>query len=99
MTAHTITIIVLECDGCDATIGTDAHYENALEARAAAYHEGWRFPNKTNSAGKTIKRNSDVGPKCAPTWQPEAVVVRSWTPEQREWMAKLATERRQQGNQ
>lgn len=68
MTGRTITRYVLECDGCDATIGSDATFDNATEARCEAYAQGWRFPPALNPQGKTSKRLSDACPKCINGW-------------------------------
>jgi hypothetical protein len=86
----TVTRIVLECDGCGATFGGPIGQANPMEARAAAYAEGWRFPNRVGRDGGLVSSTNDACPACSPTWEPrergshqrEATYaeLREWTP-------------------
>jgi hypothetical protein len=63
--------VVLECEGCKAILGTPLGFPNTTEARAAAYNDGWRFPNRVNEQGETVaKTTNDVCPECIPGWEP-----------------------------
>ena len=65
MSGETITRYVLRCDGgCGTERGSNGEYANAMEARAAAYGEGWRFPSKMRADGKPSARTRDLCPKC-----------------------------------
>jgi hypothetical protein len=73
MAGKTITRYLLTCDGCGLQRGTKGEYENAMEARAAAYSDGWRFPGKVRMNGETSARSCDVCPACLPTFDPASV--------------------------
>jgi hypothetical protein len=74
MSGKTITRYMLKCDGpCGQERGGGGEYENAMEARAAAYAEGWRFPSKVLMNGKTATSSSDVCPDCLPSFDPTSV--------------------------
>lgn len=73
MSGRTITRYVLTCDGCGTERGNEGGYENAMEARAAAYADGWRYPSKTRKGGAPSTRTCDVCPKCLPTFDPASV--------------------------
>jgi hypothetical protein len=66
-----VSRIVLECDGCGETFGGPIGLMNPMEARAAAYAHGWRFPNRINRHGELISSTNDACPACATTWQPK----------------------------
>ncbi|WP_242890141.1 hypothetical protein [Actinomadura litoris] len=86
----TVTRIVLACDGCGTTFGGPVGLLNPMEARAAAYAEGWRFPNRLGRHGELVSATSDVCPGCIDDWEPreraprqrEATYdeLREWTP-------------------
>lgn len=61
---------LLECDGCKVVFGDDGH-ASPIEARAAAYAAGWRFPAKLTSKGTPSNVVSDVCPDCGPAWEPQ----------------------------
>lgn len=87
-----VTRIVLECDGdgCGATFGGPVGMLNPMEARAAAWAAGWRFPNRLGRSGEPIAVTSDACPVCAPDWKPRErgstqrdatfEELRGWTP-------------------
>lgn len=62
--------VVLICDGCQTEIGNGGEYRSAMDARAAAYAAGWRFPPKVKANGTASAVTSDVCPDCEPGWQP-----------------------------
>lgn len=77
MSAQQVSSMILVCDGCQAELHDGEMFRTAMEARAAAYNEGWRFPARTTSTGKPSGgRTSDVCPTCLPGWQPEPVTAR-----------------------
>lgn len=87
----TVTRIVLECDGCGAIFGAPIGLAlNPMEARATAFAEGWRFPNRINGEGELLTTTNDVCPVCAPDWKPQMNAprqreatqqeVKEWTP-------------------
>lgn len=72
MSTLAMTRYLLECDGCQTTMGTESGgLRSALEARAAAYSEGWRFPPQLRADGTLGVNASDVCPKCIDGWTPE----------------------------
>lgn len=85
----TVTRIVLECDGCRAVFGSPVGLAlNPVEARATAFADGWRFPNRVNHDGEQITSTNDVCPACAPDWKPRmhAPSQRQATPQEvKEW--------------
>lgn len=66
MSGRVITKFILTCDACDVDLG---EFESATEARAAAYVEGWRFPNKLNKKGAEMRRTHDVCVDCRETFE------------------------------
>lgn len=95
MSARTLTFTALVCDGCGTDIDglQSGGYDNVMEARAAAYGLGWRFPNRINEAGRTIKNTSDVCPNCIGDWKPQVRQTATWTPRMRQHMADMAAAR------
>lgn len=71
MATRTISFHTLVCDGCSKQIGKglEEPYGSVIEARAAAYAAGWRFPERYRARGGESKTVSDVCPDCLPTWQ------------------------------
>lgn len=64
-------VYLIECDGCRKAFGTPMGYPSVAESRAAAYVEGWRFPNHVTKTGNFGRTTSDVCPDCAPSWTPQ----------------------------
>lgn len=75
MSSHTMQAVYLACDGCRAEIGVDGRYRSAMEARAGAYAEGWRFPNALRKNGTPSQNTHDVCPTCIGEWQPREYVA------------------------
>jgi hypothetical protein len=69
MATRTISFHTLVCDGCQAQFGADVQYASVIEARAAAYGAGWRFPERVKATRGESKTVNDVCPTCAPGWQ------------------------------
>lgn len=69
MATRTISYHTLVCDGCDVPFGRDVHYASVIEARAAAYGEGWRFPQRRRANGAESTTVNDVCPTCVPGWR------------------------------
>ena len=69
MATRTISYHTLVCDGCGLQFGTDIHYASVIEARAAAYGDGWRFPEKVRQTRAASKSVSDVCPVCIEGWE------------------------------
>lgn len=71
MSGKTITRYRVTCDGgCGKTRGDEGQFANAMEARAALYAAGWRFPPKIIRTGRVSPHHySDVCPDCLPTFQ------------------------------
>lgn len=67
--SRTITSVILICDGCRVEL--PGEHRTGIEARAAAYSEGWRFPARLRAKGADGTRASDVCPTCLPSWQPQ----------------------------
>lgn len=67
-----LSIHTLVCDGCGQQFGMDVCYGSAIEARAAAYGDGWRFPEKIRKTRGESKSVSDVCPKCTHGWEASA---------------------------
>jgi hypothetical protein len=80
MATRTISYHTLVCDGCEAPFGRDIYYASVIEARAAAYGDGWRFPERYKANGGESKSVNDVCPKCEPTWERQ--------PAQNNWAAR-----------
>jgi hypothetical protein len=71
MSIKQINAYLIVCDGCEDKYGP-LFGMNAVEARATAFGNGWRFPSKVNSNGDAVTRaNNDVCPICAPTFEPK----------------------------
>jgi hypothetical protein len=62
--------VYLVCDGCAAECGPDGRFRSAIEARAGAYADGWRFPAALTARGAQGSRTHDVCPACVPDWRP-----------------------------
>lgn len=71
MATRTISLHTLVCDGCSSQFGTEIRYASAIEARAAAYADGWRFPERVRKTRGESKSVSDVCPNCVDGWQPQ----------------------------
>ena len=71
MATRVINFHTLICDGCEKTFGTTTQY-SIIEARAAAYGAGWRFPERVRATVGESKTVNDVCPSCAPDWKPQA---------------------------
>lgn len=69
MSTRAISYHTLVCDGCQTTFGNDVYYASVIEARAAAYAAGWRFPERIRASGGESKTVNDVCPKCEPGWE------------------------------
>jgi hypothetical protein len=74
MTSVTLVRYLIECDGCLAIFGDHDGFESSTEARAAAYGQGWRFPNRLKANGEAGSQASDVCPECLPGWKPQALI-------------------------
>lgn len=66
-----LVVNLLECDGCAALFGAPNGYGSPMDARAAAYQKGWRFPNQVTSKGNAANTTSDVCPSCVAGWKPQ----------------------------
>ncbi len=69
MATRTISYHTLVCDGCKTCFGADTYYASVIEARAAAFADGWRFPERYKTSGGQSKTVNDVCPQCLPTWE------------------------------
>lgn len=74
MSSHTMQAVYLCCDGCKTELGVDGRFRSALEARAAGYAEGWRFPPALRKNGALSLNTHDVCPACIPGWEPREYV-------------------------
>jgi hypothetical protein len=72
MTGRNLYRYVITCDGCGMTRGADGEFASSMEARAAVYSEGWRFPPKIRKDGNLAAVASDVCPTCLPTFTTQA---------------------------
>jgi hypothetical protein len=45
-------------------------FSSLTEARAAAYGQGWRFPNRITTQDKPAAATSDACPACIDGWTP-----------------------------
>lgn len=70
MATRTVSFHTLICDGCTAQFGLHNPFASLIEARAAAYHDGWRFPERTRASRGESKTVDDVCPACATDWHP-----------------------------
>jgi hypothetical protein len=66
MSGRQVMRFVLCCDGCGKE-RTEA--ASAIEARASAYADGWRFPARARTNGSASPKASDVCPPCLPGWE------------------------------
>lgn len=71
MATLAMTLYLMECDGCQSTLGLPNGYSSATEARLAAYADGWRYPPQPTKSGRPGRRTFDVCPSCISTWKPE----------------------------
>lgn len=71
MSTFHINALILRCDGCGTALLNEQQFTSAIEARAVAYNEGWRFPPQlSRTKGKPLgNRTSDVCPACLPGWE------------------------------
>jgi hypothetical protein len=67
MSGRTITRYILICDGCGKELEEAA---SSVEARAAAWSQGWRMPPRVKLNGHLASRSDDVCPHCLPDWKP-----------------------------
>jgi hypothetical protein len=77
MSTKARTFYTVTCDGNHATpvVFLDATFSSAIEARAAAYAEGWRFPPKLlGDDSPSPTQVSDVCPDCGPDFVAQHVV-------------------------
>lgn len=72
MSSITLIRYLIDCDGCQAIFGDHEGFDSLTEARAAAYGQGWRFPNQLKANGQAATHTSDVCGECAPDWKPHA---------------------------
>ena len=67
-----VNAVLLKCDGCDAQLLGGQTFPNPVEARGAAYGEGWRFPPQLSRRTlRPTKATSDVCSTCLPGWKPQ----------------------------
>jgi hypothetical protein len=94
MAHRTISYHQLVCDGCKTVFGEGVYYSSTIESRAAAYNEGWRFPERCKVAGGLSKTVNDVCPKCAEGWvrQPALNVHAVARARRDEWKATQGSE-------
>lgn len=76
MAALHINSVVLQCDGCATKLNDGEVFRSPLEARAAAYAAGWRYPAMLSKTGKPLQRASDACPTCLPGWIPVSLEAR-----------------------
>lgn len=67
----------LVCAGCKAEHGPPAGHSSAVEARAAAYADGWRFLPRVRASGAVSMETDDVCPYCIEGWTPRSA-KNSW---------------------
>lgn len=73
MTTLQVNSLRLACDGCGQQLNDGALFTSAMDARGAAYGQGWRFPHMVGKkTGALIVSTSDVCPPCLPGWKPQA---------------------------
>lgn len=70
----TLTRYTIKCDGCGAH-HSETH-DSILEARAAAYAAGWRYPARYKASGSNSRETDDVCPACVAEWKPRPVTDR-----------------------
>jgi hypothetical protein len=75
MASHTMQAVYLLCDGCGKALGEDGRFRSAVEARAGAYAEGWRYPPSITPRGKPGNRTHDVCAECISEWVPREYVA------------------------
>lgn len=55
--------MLIRCDSCE--VMSSGEHPTAMEARAAAYVQGWRFPPRIGINGKSSpNRTDDLCPSC-----------------------------------
>lgn len=78
MAAMAIHSMILRCDGCGEALLDGTPFPSAMDARGAAYCEGWRFPQQLSKrTGAPVTSCSDVCPKCLPGWTPQVLGARA----------------------
>lgn len=70
MSTRVLCLHTLVCDGCGAVFGREPGFGSTIEARAAAYSAGWRFPEKVRVSSGPSRTVNDVCQECVPTFQP-----------------------------
>lgn len=60
----------LVCAGCKEEHGLPDGHRSAVEARAAAYTDGWRFVPRVRVTGRVSMETDDVCPACVDGWTP-----------------------------
>jgi hypothetical protein len=68
MSVVTYAKCTIRCDGCGAKLSGE--HRNGLEARAAGWQLGWRFPNRVRVSGEPATLTNDVCPDCIDDWKP-----------------------------
>lgn len=71
MSALQVSTVVIECDGCGLRYGIGDALRSAMEARAAAYGNGWRYPPMVDFKGNPGAMTNDVCPTCITEWTPK----------------------------
>lgn len=66
MATRTVSFHTLVCDGCRKQFGLEAPFGSVIEARAAAYGQGWRFPERVRASTGESRTVNDVCPDCQP---------------------------------
>lgn len=77
MSTQARTFYTVTCDGKHASPVRflDPTFSSSIEARAAAYGTGWRFPPKLLGDGtQSPTQVSDVCPDCVGDFEPQYVV-------------------------
>lgn len=77
MSTKARTFYTVTCDGNheNPVQFLDPTFSSPIEARAAAYSEGWRFPAKLlGDHGPSPTQVNDVCPVCVAGFEPEYVV-------------------------
>lgn len=69
MASRTISYHQLVCDGCQTVFGEGVYFASGIECRAAAYGQGWRFPERYKKTSGEARTVNDICPRCEPTWE------------------------------
>jgi hypothetical protein len=78
MATMQVNSLILRCDGCGTALLDGQRFASAMDARGAAYGEGWRFPAQLSKrTGAPVSNCSDACPKCLPDWTPQVLGARS----------------------